>query len=1028
MKLWYCLCLLFCVYYISILVDERIEVTYAVDNATNTQIDYLICMDLKAIFANQTVIQLSRLKNDLCDYFNGAFNQTHRNAGRFDRQYNYDLFNGQVLERIEARKYLLFNELFCLYLKEPGSFHFASGYFEEPTHFALDKDTLVFHLFEKGFNPRYQVEQLVVLNKPQPYSSCKRHYSRFRCLNDCYKDGARLSRYFYDGNETSGLVYLNRSEEDVVEYEKACSRRCKPTDCKLLHFVPQKYTPVTLATAFKAYPMMSQFNFLLQLASLVCLIFGLCFNQLASDLIESVILNFTKDNYFKRHLFLLKMIVLLVVLAYCTYLYVMMIADYQYRGRNPLKRESITSLLSPETVNLVICVRVESETSKDRPKHRTSRYRPPDTEYLMSKTLRELENETNAALNNSLDAIFLELQSKRIQVDWSLQSRVFFSAIDYSRCFQIKIIPKEVKYQRLLSITKLVVKFKQKWCCSLFLLADHENFNSRSFYVFRYDNFVKKVVKRSRYRREDGREHCVEYARTNSNCTSRYDCFDRCLIRRYLDAYSDRIPMYGRSIIDKRHFTKKEWNSTYLNERIENNSVKKQCEKEFELDDCNAVVYENHYEINPPSGFDTFSMELYYDVVKSIEEEASLYKLALDIANVQSVFFGLTVLSSLKMIYSFVRTRLKVRENKIVPFLICLLCSFGFIWHTSHIFAVIVHGELTESQHFKLVECLEMPVIALCFAYNRSEIDENHKLTGSYLEQLTEQYGAKQLFRRIGYLDSSRRWIELDGRSNFKSEDFRIETFFLLKNKCLSLYLERTYCLSNSRLGRDSRLKVLQIQFNHSFFDQKDDQIYFMTRKRQSMQFSKVNNFIYYQQLLQETYSVRLNDRFRLLKSPLSLFHDQVDDDVYLTKLLATFNALAPAVLTLNMPVKEKLFDQEIRDELFEQFSSQQNQTDQNDDPSPNYQRLFAINRVDTVISLRDEYEFTFSLSFFRKCIVISNEDGCVKLLLNLLNVLSLYLDSNLLDFHLYLCKIRPLFISLFEMLISLKKILSSSL
>lgn len=1021
MKLWYCICLLFCIYCISILVDERLEVTYAVEKATNTRIDYLICMKLTAIFGNQTVIQLSRLKNDLWDYFNRTFYQPDQY--RFNR--NRELFKQQVLEPIEAKKYLLFNEHFCLHLEMSTSFVSLQYNFERPTQFALDSETLVFHHFESDIFNDQEVEQLVVLNEPYPYSNCKRQYSRFRCLNDCYKQRYRLSRYFYAANETTGLVYLNGSKEDarVVEHETACLRRCKHTDCKLVHFIPKKNRLVTLETTFKAYPAMSQLNFCLQLASLVCLIFGLSFNQLTLNLIEFIILNFTRDNYFakKQHLFLLKMLVLLVVLAFCVYLYVQMVADHRYREQNPLKRETITGLLQMETVHLVICVKIEKETSE----YARSRYRSND-QYLMSKTLSELENETNGALNESLDEIFLEFQGKPIPVDWFLQPMVLFSGVGHSRCFQIHLSPKEVKYQRLLAVTKLVVRFKTRSCCYLFLLADQENFHSKSFFVFRFDNFVKKIVKRSRHPREDGKESCVDYRKTSLNCTSRWNCIDRCLIRRFLDAYSDRVPFFSRSVIDKRHFTENEWNSSYLSDQVGTYQLIRQCELEFE-DACEEAIYVSDSKQNPPEDYETFSMELYYDVVKSIEEEASLYELILDILSVQSVFFGLTLSGSLQMGYSFARARLKVRKNRIVTLFIYLLCSIGFVWHLSQIFDVIVHGELTESQHFELVEHLEMPVIALCFAYNRSAIDENHRLTGHYLEQLTGEIGAKQLFRSIGYLDASRRWVDLNASSNFRNEHFRVETFFLLENKCFSLNLEMTYTRTGE-LGEDSRLQVLQIAFNHSSFFSIGMQMPFMTRKRRSLQFSKIGNVHYWQRVLQEIYSVRLNDRFRLLKSPLSLFAEQVDDDVFLNRLMADFNG-AHHLLTLNMPVKERLFDQEIRDDLFEQFYRQQhNESDQSTDLSPNYQREFATNHMSAKHwSLDNRYDFAFSISFFRKCVVISS-DGLVKLLLNLLNVLSLYLNSNLLDFHLYLSAIRPLCTSLFKMLLSYKRSLSSSL
>ena len=201
-----------------------------------------------------------------------------------------------------------------------------------------------------------------------------------------------------------------------------------------------------------------------------------------------------------------------------------------------------------------------------------------------------------------------------------------------------------------------------------------------------------------------------------------------------------------------------------------------------------------------------------------------------------------------------------------------------------------------------------------------------------------------------------------------------------------------------------------------------------MTRKRKSTQFSKVLNFIYYQHLLHETYSVVRNDRFRPLKRPLSLSGNQEpDDDLYLARLLNTFHGRFN-LLTLNIPVKEKLFNEEIRDDLFEQFYRQEQNYSADQNEGSNYQRLFAINYVETVVFNKDGYDFSFSLSFFRSCIVISNPDNLTRLLLGLLNVLSLYLDLNVLDFHSFFCLIRPAFISVFNLLLKLKKFLGLSI
>ena len=121
------------------------------------------------------------------------------------------------------------------------------------------------------------------------------------------------------------------------------------------------------------------------------------------------------------------------------------------------------------------------------------------------------------------------------------------------------------------------------------------------------------------------------------------------------------------------------------------------------------------------------------------------------------------------------------------------------------------------------------------------------------------------------------------------------------------------------------------------------------------------------------------------------LFYDEDslnDVDKYITNLLNDFKANYNST-TLNLLLERDSFDLNINDTLFDEyFNKIQNMTNYKKSANSNYQRLFAVNYLKENGSKTD---FKFSLMFFKKVIIITNEDNFTKLILNLLNVLLLW-------------------------------------
>ena len=75
-------------------------------------------------------------------------------------------------------------------------------------------------------------------------------------------------------------------------------------------------------------------------------------------------------------------------------------------------------------------------------------------------------------------------------------------------------------------------------------------------------------------------------------------------------------------------------------------------------------------------------LALYYNVISEIEEEASLYKLLMDVLTMQSVLFGQNIFELLLIVYCLLNTKYQLRNNKYYFYLIYLICLAGFIYNT----------------------------------------------------------------------------------------------------------------------------------------------------------------------------------------------------------------------------------------------------------------------------------------------------------------------------------------------------------
>ena len=455
--------------------------------------------------------------------------------------------------------------------------------------------------------------------------------------------------------------------------------------------------------------------------------------------------------------------------------------------------------------------------------------------------------------------------------------------------------------------------------------------------------------------------------------------------------------------------------------------IKKECEKGNKAEDCYETEFELGTLINRSENDDIQEIELYTQVNLMADEDPSIYKALLDILNILSILFGLSVFQLLHLIHLL--TKIKVKGC--LQF-IYLLCSIGLIYHLYYILNEVINEDLIYSQHYEVLESIKMTESIICFEFNQTLIDKNYQLTGNYLNEITNEMRAKKVFKNISYLSKSNEWITLNSTSNYTTDEFKMETFFFVNKKCFKLKQEVEYDWKLFYF-ENQKNEVLKIYFKRPFIHQNNTMTHLMSRVENSMQFTKIDLILkvegiekYSYSIYQEPFELIHNDKFNFIKKPLSLLYgenDVNDPDRYLKRLTNFKRGLS----TLNLPLEEEAFNDEIDDDLFEQYYLQvQNITDYQTPTNSNYKRIFATNYFDDYDLDIYKPDISLNLIGFKKKLTITNSDNFTKLILNLLNAFSIWFSLGVLDLHVYVHllfhKIRSILIFLYRLILDFER------
>ena len=734
--------------------------------------------------------------------------------------------------------------------------------------------------------------------------------------------------------------------------------------------------------------------------------------------------------YFARCFPKFKILLILISIIFVLFQSFLMLRDYHFKSNYPNKTGVLKFTLEYEPFSIVICFPIETIMGTGN-------------ETLKNHNLKSLKSTTDDAFEKKIEFFTLNYGFKERPVKLKASDKVFFKNITchkrgneicLSRCFLADIHYEETRYESLLPTSYLEIKFFNEFW-EVYLIDKNRPFTSSTksfkghFYIGKYRKERLAGTKKS---------NCIHYGNEPGlNCRSRHECIDRCVVRSYLDKPQNdsyKIPLFGLVDMDQLNASEQEYHFV----RQRDLEIERNCENKFNKDDCIEIFFYESLKTDFSYNEDLVGINLNFEKFIEKELSQSLVKTLLNLVNLESIFFGTNVAGLLSALLMYAKKLFKFKWRPIFRYLLFALCLAGFSLHNISVFVAIIRDPLIESGFFEKLTSYHLPNPIFCFPFNESEIDKHHQLTGDYLDLLTENYlNYEAIFDKIWYFNGTHRNTfhprnKVD--ENFNSE-ISVSHFYYLNLKC---YEVRSYIVLREEdyyfLGSKSLLGVF-FKSNFTDRDYKEDWVYFLYRKEgKSKQFS--NSFYYdlkteegkaYKKYVAvfEQLEIEQNDRFEMLKNAKKLFFRSIDlndPTIYLNQLTEAFKK-EHHLLTLEVLLENyKNENLEIDDQLFRQFYMQvQNRTDHLY-PSAASSKQTLYNLYTTYYeNLENKLGFVFSLSLTSRISSTTNDDNWAKIIQNLVNSISLWFGSSILELHVCFSRIGQPFSFCYRLLIKFK-------
>lgn len=973
---------------------------------------FLFCWPLVEIYRDQNEIELDQLKNDWIPHLNASFyaQLLLRNQSAEATKRSLKFFKLFVLDAIRSKNYHVYKYQFCVEVDYYFYLDELQRSFSGLPVYLFMRESYYVHKVVHGHN-WFQIWQSREQNL---VGGCTEQLTRFGCTNRCFKENSRLSKYFFSSGE-NGSVYVRFDPQNSVvslgKHEKACLKRCRLGWCNN-HVVSYYYNFSNSATYYdtdvvyslsrtRYYPLIQPFNFRVQLLGLLLSFAGFSLNQLSFRLLKATCSGIIKN---RRFLLALK------VISGITWLFIMLalgnkvLSDYQKKLVHPTNSWVKSVHYRPEPISIVVCVSVPYILSEQN-----------RSVYEMS--FAELEAATKDAFDRTVSDIYLDAQGQRANVTWELMpDKVFFSKIrtQLARCFQlseIRII--EPRYQTFLSPSEIMITFHHE-NYAVYLLVENETLSSRSFEfagLHRLRRVTKKLLNTTA-------NQCSEYEQLFPTCRTKAVCIDRCVQRKSVER---NLSIPQNFVVDKSQFSEEQWSQRFPGIQADQ-LIEEECRKKFVAKECYMNYYVDLDEESPGTSSEKRAIKIHPTILPYwlFDETPSLYSLVLELLTIESIVFDLNIPQLFTMPLFLSNFSLGLRKkNKLFFVGICIFCLTGFVGHIWMLLSQINLNSFVVSfiNEFKVVT--EVPEIYLCFDLKDDHPSlDGEQLTGDRLEVITREMRPETVFEQISYLNTQDRWIDLDNRTGFSNDQFNVKTAYYQARKCFKIIQNVQYGRAQFYLRLSEKNVVLRINFNRTFIEKRNPLIFFTTPE---LAYLDKGNRLHYDQQPHRTYQMstfsfffHYFDKFLFISDPLALFYEQNDvNDInkYLNRLKESFRAAYNAT-TWNLPLESDEFHLNINNSLFRQhYYETQYHRDQRTPENFVYQKesfYYLIDRYDRSEPMNGSVNFEYyfcPFSFSRMGQVKTQEDNLAKIVLNLMNALSLWFNLNLL--HTYFFKLH---------------------
>lgn len=1067
MKVWYLLSVCFFLANFRILKHDSTEVHFCkTDEVDFDQLSYSFCLTIEELVEDGTFNYSDvLLPSEMIDKVTQIYLNYQRDSLSLNLSY---IFHHSVcFEIVDLKKFRqIFRGIrkfrFKLFLRfTPNSllYFFEDIYTHNPImdkSFDLKIGFIKVHFLEAPYRPE--------CTKFKIYNGRREKFSKLNCLLRCYKSTRNHTIFHYKYQENIPLNLCAYRFHSTDECEEFCRERY---DCNaFLMFVYLSYKEGTKKLddpeidtrgfVFKAFPIIREWNFHIQFASLMTLLFNTSFNQmlisgtnLLRDLLKRVGNSKTKNLAIK---YLPKVHPMITVLCFLLLAIVSAFSIRRYFRFEYVTKSYTLPTDARYEFTLIICMPVQlAYSSSDLAKADIS----VENELLFdNETFLQIEHKTNDLLDRSIRDVHLRrggliypFDERRIinQTIFKTQTYITYTkrAIDqnesqfdlFSRCFRIDLDVKEPKFIRASALTEIIFNLTHPHFTTFYL-----DFQKR---LTSYHNSTKLLSKlylqKLVFLEAPYASDCLVYPEVYK-CDSRSACIDLSYNKQYIVNQST-IPknsvIYREDFeafnLSKVRFSSKE--DLHLRRSIERAYPNIDCEKKFfteELeqdqilnDDRNRIMVDVYY----------------FKEIRYEDEELTLASLLLLIFNYETLFVGLSFRGTADWILGLLRSNrcIGTKWQGITKLILNFICIGSFLLFTFNVINESVFDELTRSTYFEKVKQIYLPAFAICFPIDLENIDPNRKMTREYMDELSSHLTLTKIFDKATYFDQDLYERNLSfSDANAVNSFFKHKPYYAFAMKCFDFFAANV-TFSEHQLFYFSELFSLKIYLKPeiylggcgdclkiyiSFFEEGLGDFerlapYYLRRKKKTKVSLRIRP-----NLIEVVY----NDKFFFVRKPFSLFNfreERNPDMVYLSRLKANFARLTNC--TTNMLYVASDHGLEFCDDLLEQYFEQvQKHIDRSLYINPNF--VSVIYNINPIATFEPNAwpELVFVPPQIRIRQIITSKVNVAELIINILNGLSFCLGKSILDIHIDIHK--PLLVltrTMCSLLLKLKNFLN---